>query len=78
MGDMLVKSGDWQTARKVYSNAMLSATYSQWNFRQVLEDRVRDAPDNVAAFNAPVDTNTRERKQIMVASPFACVACHQQ
>jgi hypothetical protein len=78
MGDMLVKSGDWQTARKVYSNAILSATYSQWNFRQVLEDRVRDAPDNVAAFNAPVDTNTRGRKQIMVASSFACMACHQQ
>jgi hypothetical protein len=77
MGDMLVKAGDWRTARKVYSNAKLPGTYSRWNFRQALEDRIRDAPDNVAAFRAPVDASLGG-KQIMVASSFACMACHQQ
>lgn len=78
MGDMLVKAGDWTTARKIYSNAKLSPTYSQWKYREVLEERIRDAPNNVSAFSAPVDASNRGDKQIMVASSFACMACHQQ
>jgi hypothetical protein len=78
MGDMLVKAGDWETARKIYSDAKLSPTYAEWQYREVLEDRIRDAPDNVAAFNAPADATNRGDKQIMVATAFACMACHRQ
>ena len=78
MGDMLVKAGDWQTARKIYGDAKLSPTYSQWQYRDVLEQRIRDAPDNVAAFSAPVDPTYHGDKQIMVATAFACMACHRQ
>ena len=78
MGDMLVKSGDWQTARKIYGDAKLSPTYSQWQYRDVLEERIRDAPDNVAAFSAPVDPTYHGDQQIMVATAFACMACHRQ
>ena len=78
MGDMLVKAGDWETARKIYADAKLSPTYSQWRYREVLEDRIRDAPDNVAAFNAPVGATYRGDKQIMVTTAFSCMACHQQ
>jgi uncharacterized protein YceK len=76
MGDMQVKSGDWQTGRKLYENAKLSSTYAQWNFREVLEQRIRDAQQNVAAFNAKPDT--ANYKPLMGASSFSCVACHQQ
>ena len=78
MGDMLVKAGDWETARKIYADAKLSPTYSQWQYREVLENRIRDARDNVAAFNAPVGATYRGDKQIMVTTAFSCMACHQQ
>jgi uncharacterized protein YceK len=76
MGDMQVKSGDWQTGRKLYENAKLSTTYEQWKFREVLEQRIRDAQQNVAAFNAKPDA--ANYKPLMGASSFSCVACHQQ
>src|SRR5262245_27814139 len=37
MGDMLVKSGDWRTAQKIYANAKLSRDYDRWKYRNVLE-----------------------------------------
>jgi tetratricopeptide (TPR) repeat protein len=77
MGDMLVKSGDWQTARKIYANARSSPTYAQWKFRDVLEARIGDAEANVAEFSASRDDADKTRTRMMVASPFACMACHQ-
>ena len=78
MGDMLVKAGDWQTARRVYENAKLSPTYMQWPFRKVLELRIRDAADNVRAFNTTTEANAPADQQVMINSAFACMACHQQ
>ena len=78
MGDMLVKSGDWQTAQKIYANARLSADYAQWKFRDVLEERITQAEANVAMFNAPRDAAGRMAKPIMVSSAFSCVGCHQK
>ena len=77
MGDMLVKSGDWPTAQKIYATARLSPTYAQWRFRDVLEARITDAQANVALFNAPPDNADKTRPRMMVASAFACTACHQ-
>jgi uncharacterized protein YceK len=78
MGDMLVKAGDWQSARRLYENAKLSPSYSQWPYRVLLEQRIRDAPDNVAAFRGNTGANSSAEQQIMINSPFACAACHQQ
>ncbi|HEY4265011.1 MAG TPA: hypothetical protein VGM72_06810 [Micropepsaceae bacterium] len=75
MGDMLVKAGDWQTARKIYADAKLSKSYPSWKFQSVLEDRIDRAQANVALFNAPDSTPVT---QIMIDSKFACSACHQQ
>jgi hypothetical protein len=77
MGDMLVKSGDWRTAQKIYANARFSGEYAQWKFRDVLEERIAQAEANVAMFNAPPDAAGRMVKPIMVRSAFSCVACHQ-
>lgn len=46
--------------------------------REVLEDRIRYAQNNVAAFNAPVGATYRGDKQTMVTTAFSCMACHQQ
>ena len=78
MGDMLVKSGDWQTARKIYANARLSADYPQWKFVAVLEDRIKEAQGNVALFNALERPNGKAKNPIMLNSQFSCMACHQQ
>lgn len=74
-GDMLVKSGDWQTAEKVYALARLSRSYATWPYRDVLEDRIRRAQGNVAVFNSP---DRGGRNGLMIRSAFACMACHQQ
>jgi hypothetical protein len=75
MGDMLVKSGDWQTGQKIYATAKLSRDYAAWKFAAVLEARIAQAQDNVAAFNGAQDAPVRP---IMINSAFACTGCHQQ
>jgi hypothetical protein len=77
MGDMLVKSGDWAGAQKVYANARLSSTYASWKHRAVLESRIEQAQANVAAFNAPPRQAAGDAV-MMVQSRFACMGCHQQ
>jgi hypothetical protein len=78
MGDMLVKSGDWQTAKTIYANAKHSKTYTEWPYRQELEDRIRDAEQNVTAFNVTQPNQGNQAKAIMVESKFSCMACHQK
>ena len=75
MGDMLVKSGDWQTAQKIYANAKLTREYASWPYAPVLEARIAQAQENVAAFNEPGRASSRP---IMLNSAFACMACHQR
>ena len=75
-GDMLVKSGQVDTARVMYRNATLAREYPTWPYRGVLEARVRDAAANVAAFRAAPPAPGGPR--MMVESAFACVGCHQR
>ena len=78
MGDMLVKSGDWQMAQKVYANARLAPDYAAWPYKAMLEERIRGAPVNVAAFKAPTTAPGPRGAAMMHASAVACMACHQQ
>jgi hypothetical protein len=73
MGDMLVKSGDWQTAQKIYANAKLVKEYPSWKYQTVLDERIKQAQGNVALFNAPNETTSA---RIMINSEFSCMACH--
>jgi hypothetical protein len=77
MGDMLVKSGDWQTAQKIYAQAKLSPTYDQWKYKDVLEQRTTDAQANVAYFNSDDPKLDKLRQRMMIATPIACMACHE-
>jgi hypothetical protein len=74
VGDMMVKSGDWQAGIVAYESAKQSASYERWPYRAVLEERVRDAEANVAAFQAvpPVPGKT-----IVFRSAYSCMVCHQ-
>lgn len=75
MGDMLVKSGDWQTAQRIYANARLLRSYPIWKYQSVLEDRINQAQANVAGLNA---SDGASKARMMINSEFACMACHQR
>jgi hypothetical protein len=75
MGDMLVKSGDWQTAQQIYANAKHLHSYASWKFADLLEARIEQAQENVTAFNGVPGAPVRP---IMIDSEFACTACHQR
>jgi hypothetical protein len=75
MGDMLVKSGDWQTAIKIYENAKLDVDYKHWPFHKMLEKRVENAKQNVANFQK---NYISPDKTIMFNSGYGCMACHQR
>lgn len=76
MGDMLVKSGDWRTAITIYQQAKASKDYQHWPYRGMLERRIANAQQNVAAFQN--NTGTTADTRIMFRSGVGCVACHQQ
>jgi hypothetical protein len=78
MGDMLVKSGDPETARKIYAVSRLSSTYAAWPYREVLERRIQDAANNVHNFNEATPPSDRVNARMMIATPFTCTGCHQQ
>lgn len=77
MGDMLVKSGDWQTAVKIYQNAKKMPDFARWPYRDMLERRISAAQDNVSRFNDPTPAANAIDHRIMINSPYACMACHQ-
>ena len=75
-GDMLVKAGHPETAVKIYRNAQHTADYAGWPYRDVLEDRIRNAARYVDAFRR--ENPSPEAPTIMVRSPFSCTGCHQR
>jgi hypothetical protein len=78
MGDMLVKSGQWEKAMQIYALARLAPSYSEWPFRDTLEARILDARQNVAVFNHPVDERNLSRQAVMMnTSGYSCMGCHK-
>jgi len=76
MGDMLVKSGDWQLGQKAYAAAKLTPDYESWKYREVLEERIRDAEANVRVFSSSEGPKDRRAARMMANSEFACTGCH--
>lgn len=76
MGDMLVKAHDWQTAIKIYENAKLSPDFNQWPYKKFLEERIKNAQNNVYYFN---QKNIRDKDHVILFnSGYGCAACHQK
>lgn len=80
MGDMLVKQGNVQTAIKIYNNAKLARNYPSWPYRWLLENRIKQAQENVVAFNRPVANNqtVSPEKVVVFNSGYGCMMCHQE
>lgn len=78
MGDMLVKSGQWEKARQIYALARIAPAYSQWPFKDTLDARILNARANVAVFNRPPDERNLSRQAVMMsASGYSCMGCHK-
>jgi hypothetical protein len=75
-GDMLVKAGDPEMAVKIYRNAQHTPDYAAWPYKDVLEDRIRNAARNVDAFRQP--TPSPGAPTTMGRSRFSCMGCHQR
>jgi len=75
-GDMLVKAGQPDTAVTMYGNARLAREFPAWPYRAVLEARIAGAAANVEAFRKA--DPAPGAPTLMIRSPFACSACHQE
>lgn len=77
MGDMLVKAGDRQTARKVYENARLSPDFANWKFASVLQSRI-EALGAKAGASAGAVVVDESSVSVTTGSAFTCMRCHQR
>ncbi|SMF18240.1 hypothetical protein [Pseudobacteriovorax antillogorgiicola] len=79
MGDLLVKKGKVETAKKIYKNAKLSKNYSTWPYRQVLENRIAQADKNVEEFRKEFKAGEIPgHPMMMFNTSYSCMACHQK
>jgi hypothetical protein len=77
-GDMLVKKGNWGAGIEMYKAAKLSDSYAEWPYKDMLEERIIYANENVKNFNAPLnEQNLSSQKVILFNSKAACMSCHQ-
>jgi hypothetical protein len=73
MGDMLVKNGEVEPARKVYAIAKLSKGYESWSYKSLLEERIAQAEERARQFQA---LDPQHHPEIMFQSAYSCTACH--
>lgn len=77
-GDMLTKQGDVKEALKIYHLAKLSDNFEDWPFKHLLEQRISEVNQNVAAFNQSLDEpNLKHQKVLLFNSKNSCVSCHK-
>jgi len=78
-GDMLVKSGNWAEAISVYQLSRHVRQYPDWDYKDVLERRIKQAKRNVEVFRKPVARSERVAADdaILVETGIACRSCHQ-
>jgi hypothetical protein len=77
-GDLLVKQGEVEPAKKVYAAAKQSATYAQWPYRELLESRLAHAAENVEPFRVEPREQPALDKKFVTGSAFTCTVCHQK
>jgi hypothetical protein len=73
MGDMLVKLGEVEPAKKIYAIAKLSKDYDSWRYKELLDARIAQAGERAARFQLP---DPAQHPEIMFRSAHSCTACH--
>jgi hypothetical protein len=77
MGDMLVKDGKPDIAKKIYANARTSPTYGQWPFRKILEQRIVLVDQN-ASLAVSQTSGVSDIAPNLFRSSYSCMVCHQK
>lgn len=72
-GDLLVKGGKLQAARRAYLNAQLGTNYSTWLHKSELEDRLRS---DLAARAATYADRNPDHWASIGLPPYNCTQCH--
>ncbi|MBO9591364.1 MAG: hypothetical protein J7599_00560 [Niabella sp.] len=75
MGDMIVRTGDAATAKKIYALAKASPNYNSWAFKEVLEKRIQHAERNTTVFLDPAQQGIDN--VIIASSGYNCSSCHK-
>jgi hypothetical protein len=73
---MLVKAGEPDLAVSMHANAKLTPDYATWPYRDVLEDRMRNASRYPPLFRQAQPSSAEPR--IMSLTRFNCMGCHQR
>jgi hypothetical protein len=72
---MIIKTGDVKTAVKIYELAQASPNYDTWEFKPLLESRIRNAERNTQVFN---DRKQSGMDNVMITnSGNLCMSCHK-
>jgi hypothetical protein len=80
MGDMLVKSGDWQAGVDIYQRIKKVRYYDTWPLKEFLAERIENAQSNVEAFRRDYTlelTQRITRPAMLLHTGYYCVSCHQ-
>ncbi len=75
MGDMLIKNGEAEKAKAIYSIARLSKEYASWKYRSLLEERIEEADERASLFR---EASPKRTPEMMFDSSYSCRACHEQ
>jgi len=78
-GDILVKSGDWKKGLMMYENAKKSRDYATYPYKELLENRIKNAKANTQNFNNYGQSQPKNsNKVLMIDSEMSCMGCHQK
>jgi len=79
MGDMLVKSGDWERGLMIYELVKQIPEYERWPYQELLEQRIANAQTNVERFRQEVERGqVLDDNQVMLFNTsVACAVCHE-
>jgi len=75
-GDLLVKQGNSVAALHAYSIAKQHSDFSNWPYKEVLLRRIEQMEENKERFLK--DDPKQSEFNIMLRTPFSCMACHQE
>ena len=79
LGDMIVKKGDSETAKKIYQIAKTQSDFETWPYKDVLIRRIENAEKNVNQFRRKIINSEKFKENtIMINTPFSCMVCHEK
>lgn len=79
LGDMLVKSGDWEKGIEVYNLIKDVPEYDDWTFKDFLKRRIENAQNNVQKFRTPIVRGSKlnDDEVMLVSTSISCMSCHK-